>query len=106
MRDMKSQMKDIRMQMEENEDLNVLMSGLRGTNIDQSDFAEQGVEMKVMISINTTMGPTKINYHWYTTPKLLSVIGRNDPVRSFKEHFNSATIGGGFISRLVADFIT
>ena len=42
-RDVKWKMKDMRKQMGENEDLDVLMSGLRGTNIDQSDFAEQGV---------------------------------------------------------------
>ena len=43
-----SQIKDIRSQMEEDEDLNTLMAGLRGTNIDDSDFAADGVKMRVV----------------------------------------------------------
>ena len=45
---MSSQIKDIRAQMEEDEDLNTLMAGLRGTNIDDSDFAADGVQMRVV----------------------------------------------------------
>ena len=46
--DMSSQMKQVRAQMEEDEDLNTLMAGLRGTNIDDSDFAADGVTMQVL----------------------------------------------------------
>jgi aarF domain-containing kinase len=34
--------------MEEDEDLSILMAGLRGKNIDDSDFAADGVTMKVV----------------------------------------------------------
>ena len=37
----------MRAQMED-EDLNTLMSGLRGSNIDDSDFAADGVKMQVV----------------------------------------------------------
>jgi len=46
--DMSSQMKQMRAQMEEDEDLNTLMAGLRGSNIDDSDFAADGVKMQVV----------------------------------------------------------
>ena len=44
--DMSQQMRDVRKQMEEDKDLNTLMAGLRGSNIDDSDFAADGVQMK------------------------------------------------------------
>ena len=46
--DMSQQMRDVRKQMEEDKDLNTLMAGLRGSNIDDSDFAADGVQMKVV----------------------------------------------------------
>ena len=38
---------DIRARMEEDEQLSVLMAGLRGSNINASDFADEDVVMKV-----------------------------------------------------------
>ena len=37
--DMSAQMRDVRAQMESNEQLGVLMAGLRGSNINDDDFA-------------------------------------------------------------------
>ena len=106
MRDMKSQIKDIRMQMEENEDLNVLMSGLRGTNIDQSDFAEQGVEMKVIDFDKYDDGTNEDKLPLVYDPEAIERYWSKRSGAVVQRAFQLATIGGGFISGLVADFIT
>ena len=46
--DMSKQMKDVRKQMEDNEQLKSLMAGLRGQNIDDSDFADDSVVMRLV----------------------------------------------------------
>ena len=50
MRDMGSRMKDMRASMDESEDerLKALMAGLRGSNINVSDFAGSGVRMNLV----------------------------------------------------------
>ena len=45
---MSNQMKSVRSQMEQDEQLKVLMAGFRGSNIDESDFASEGVRMNLM----------------------------------------------------------
>ena len=46
---MSQQMKDVRSQMEEDENLKVLMSSLRGQNLSDADFAAEGVEMRLVM---------------------------------------------------------
>ena len=47
-RDMSRQMQEMRSRMEENEQVAVLISGLRGKNIDDSDFADESVVMRLV----------------------------------------------------------
>lgn len=42
---MSSQFKDMRAQLESDEQLKILMAGLRGSNLNDSDYAEEGVNM-------------------------------------------------------------
>ena len=53
--DMTAQMQSVRAQMEENEQLSVLMAGLRGSNVNDDDFAGQDVVMQ-LISISDADG--------------------------------------------------
>ena len=46
--DMSKQMKDVRKEMENNAELKSLMAGLRGQNIDDSDFADANVVMRLV----------------------------------------------------------
>ena len=46
--DMSRQMKQMRGQLESDEQLKSLMAGLRGANIDESDFADQNVVMNLV----------------------------------------------------------
>lgn len=48
MRDLSSQMADMRRQLEGDEQLRTLMAGLRGANIDDSDYAAEGVTMSLV----------------------------------------------------------
>lgn len=48
MKDMALEMKRMRGQMEDNKDLAVLMAGLRGKNLSQSDFAENDVQVSLV----------------------------------------------------------
>eukprot|EP00793_Prasinoderma_coloniale_P006634 PRCOL_00001464-RA len=45
---MAAQMKDVRRQMEEDEDLSALMAGLRGSNLNEEDFASADVNMRLL----------------------------------------------------------
>ena len=47
-KDMSRQMRDMRSQMESDDQLKSLMAGLRGSNIDESDFADAGVVMNLV----------------------------------------------------------
>ncbi len=53
-----AQMKDMRAQMEENEQLSVLMAGLRGSNMNDEDFAGQDVVMQ-LISVSDADGEVR-----------------------------------------------
>jgi aarF domain-containing kinase len=48
MRDLSSRVADVRQQMESDEQLRSLMAGLRGSNIDDSDYAAEGVTMSLV----------------------------------------------------------
>ena len=47
-KEMQQQFKDARKQMEEDEDLAILMNGLRGTNLNEDDFAASAVKMRLI----------------------------------------------------------
>ena len=46
--DVSQEIKRVRAQMEENEDLAILMRGLRGQNLRDSQFAEDNVELRLV----------------------------------------------------------
>jgi len=48
MREMSQQMKQMRSQMEEDEQLSALMSSLRGKNLSDADFADESVQMRLV----------------------------------------------------------
>ena len=48
MRDMSQQMTDMRKSMAEDKQIGVLMAGLRGSNMDESDFADDSVVMQLV----------------------------------------------------------
>ena len=104
---MSSQIKDIRAQMEEDEDLNTLMAGLRGTNIDDSDFAADGVQMRVvdLESIKAEGGDDdKLPLYYY--PELIAQYWRRRPGAVAQRIVQLSTIAGSFITGIVMDLVT
>ncbi|CAG9463191.1 unnamed protein product [Pedinophyceae sp. YPF-701] len=96
---MSSQFKAARAEAERNEDLNILMSGLRGSNIDQSDFAAAGVEMQLVEVTEDADDKLPLVYD----PEQISAYWRRRPVSVIKRILQLLGISGGFLSNLLVD---
>lgn len=99
MRDMSRQLTDARQQMEENEDLKVLMAGLRGSNLNTDDFAAAGVRMQLVEvdedaeeSLPKIYNPDRISEYWDRRP--VAVATRIAQLSG---------IAGGFVFKLLWD---
>ena len=102
-----SQIKDIRAQMEEDEDLNTLMAGLRGTNIDDSDFAADGVKMRVVdLDKIKAEGGDDDRLPLYYDPELIAQYWRRRPGAVAQRILQLSTIAGSFITGIIADLVT
>lgn len=72
---MSSQMRDMRSRMEEDENLKVLMSSLRGANLSDADFADSGVQLR-LVELDASDGeqlplaydPDAIEEYWGRRP--------------------------------------
>jgi hypothetical protein len=65
MKEMGSRMRDMRASIDENEDerLKALMAGLRGSNINDSDFAGSGVRMN-LVGTHDCWSLLNFEMHW------------------------------------------
>lgn len=78
---MSRQMRDVRSQMEDDENLKVLMASLRGQNLSDADFADSSVEMR-LVEVDDSEGeglplvydPEVIEQYWSRRP--VAVIAR------------------------------
>lgn len=102
--DMSSQMKQVRAQMEEDKDLNTLMSGLRGTNIDDSDFAADGVTMQVLDLVRLKEAGDDELPLFYDSELIASYWSKR-PGAVTQRIFQLVGIGGGFIAGIVSDIV-
>ncbi len=101
MRDMSKQVANVRSQLEENEDLRVLMAGLRGSNLNTDDFAADDVTMQLVEvdandaedALPKVYDPDAIAEYWSRRP--IAVVRRITQLMG---------IGGGFMSKLIWDF--
>ena len=57
---MSGQFQDMRAQLESDEQLKILMAGLRGSNLNDSDYAEEGVNM-VMVEVGILLMPRALH---------------------------------------------
>ena len=103
MANMSSQIKDMRAQMEEDEDLNTLMAGLRGSNIDDSDFAADGVQMKVVDMSKVKGGEGDDQLPLYYDPEIIAKYWRRRPAAVAQRIVQLTSIAGGFISGIAMD---
>ena len=104
--EMKRQINDARRRMEEDDDLSVLMAGLRGKNIDDSDFAADGVQMKVVDLDKLKNDELGDELPLYYDPELIASYWSRRPAAVAQRVAQLATIGGSFITGTVTDFAT
>lgn len=100
-KEMSQQMRDVRSQMEEDENLKVLMASLRGQNLSDADFADESVEMKLVVvdedgeALPLEYDPDLIRDYW----------GRR-PVAVFRRVVQLLSIAGGFLGGVGLDLLT
>jgi len=91
----------MRQQAESNEDLAVFMAGLRGKNIDQSDFAIDGLDMKLVQVDEDAEDLLPLVY----SPSQIAAYWGVRPVSVIKRILQLLRVSSGFLSRLLVDFV-
>lgn len=94
------EIKRVRAQMEENEELAVLMRGLRGQNLTDAQFAADNIQLR-LVEVDESSeflplvyDPASISAYWGKRPR--AVVTRIIQLLS---------VAGGFLSRLIGDII-
>ena len=94
MKNMSKQMTDMRKDMEKDKQIGVLMAGLRGSNMDESDFADDSVVMQLVEvahddtdQLPLAYNPERIADFWGRRPvavirRALQLLGKQDSVSS------------------------
>ncbi|KAK3240127.1 hypothetical protein CYMTET_50009 [Cymbomonas tetramitiformis] len=93
------QMKDIRAQMEEDEDLSILMRGLRGQGVNDDDFAASGVTMRLVEVDADSTDSLPLTYD----PEAIAAYWRKRPFAVTQRIFQLLTVSGGFLSSIAFD---
>ncbi|XP_062166121.1 uncharacterized protein LOC133872575 [Alnus glutinosa] len=98
--DVSQEIKRVRAQMEENEELAILMRGLRGQNLTDSQFAEDNVQLR-LVEVDESSeflplvyDPASISAYWGKRPRAVAT-----------RIVQLLSVAGGFLSRLAWDVI-
>ena len=89
--------RDVRKQMEEDEELNLLMQGLRGTNINDDDFASVGRMEVVQMRAGDDALPTRYE------PETIGEYFAKRPLAVATRLAQIASVGGGFFASVALD---
>ncbi|KAL1832342.1 hypothetical protein ACET3Z_001993 [Daucus carota] len=94
------EIKRVRAQMEENEDLAILMRGLRGQNLSDSQFADDNIQLR-LVEVDESSeflpmvyNPDSISTYWGKRPRAVAT-----------RIMQLTSVAGGFLSRLAWDVI-
>lgn len=94
------EIKRVRAQMEENEELAILMRGLRGQNLRDAQFADDNVKLRLVEvdesseSLPLVYEPASISAYWGKRPRAVAT-----------RAVQLLSVAGGFLSRIAADVI-
>ncbi|GAB2267254.1 hypothetical protein Dimus_002239 [Dionaea muscipula] len=98
--DMSLEIKRVRAQMEENEELAILMRGLRGQNLTDSQFADDKVQLR-LVEVDESSeflplayNPASISSYWGKRPRAVAT-----------RIVQLLSVAGGFLSRLAWDVV-
>ncbi|KAM3356887.1 hypothetical protein P3S68_023601 [Capsicum galapagoense] len=100
MQDVSQEIKRVRAQMEENEDLAILMRGLRGQNLKDSLFADDNIKLR-LVEVDESSeflplvyDPASIAKYWGKRPRAVAT-----------RIIQLTSVAGGFLSRVAWDVI-
>jgi aarF domain-containing kinase len=99
MREMSRQMRDVRSQMEEDEQLSSLMASLRGRNLSDADFAADDVQMRLVDMAATDGEQLPLVYE----PDAIAEYWGRRPVAVAARIAQLLSIAGGFLGGLAID---
>jgi aarF domain-containing kinase len=100
MESVSQEIKRVRAQMEENEQVSILMKGLRGQNLSDSNFAEDDVQLRLVETDESSeflplvYEPDSISAYWGKRPRAVAT-----------RIVQLMSVAGGFLSRLAWDVI-
>jgi len=92
--------KDLRAQMNSNPELQTFMAGLRGSNMDESDFAAAGVSMRV-VEVEYTSDGDRLPLEY--DPELIAAFWARRPLAVLQRCVQLLGISGSFLSSLAWD---
>lgn len=90
--------------MERDDDLRILMSGLRGSNLDQSDFAADGQQMSLLEDFVDSDAEDSLPLTY--EPDLIAEYWSRRPVSVVRRMIQLLRIGGGFLGGLITDILS
>uniref|UniRef100_A0A0D3AB03 Protein kinase domain-containing protein n=1 Tax=Brassica oleracea var. oleracea TaxID=109376 RepID=A0A0D3AB03_BRAOL len=99
-KDVSKEIKRVRAQMEEDEQLSVLMRGLRGQNLNDSVFADDSIQLRLVETgessefLPLVYDPATISAYWGKRPRAVA-----------SRVIQLLSVTGGFLSRLAVDII-
>ncbi|KAK9183347.1 hypothetical protein WN944_026498 [Citrus x changshan-huyou] len=101
MGEVSQEIKRVRAQMEENEQLSILMKGLRGLNLRDSQFADDSVKLR-LVEVDESSeflplvyDPASITAYWGKRPRAVAT-----------RIVQLLSVAGGFLSRIAWDIVT
>ncbi|KAL5702511.1 hypothetical protein ACHQM5_027723 [Ranunculus cassubicifolius] len=100
MGDMSQEIKRVRAQMEENEELSILMRGLRGSNLNDAQFADNTIQLK-LVEVDESSEGLPLVYD----PEIIAKYWGNRPRAVATRIVQLTSVAGGFLSRLAWDVI-
>ncbi|KAJ4894437.1 Protein kinase superfamily protein [Raphanus sativus] len=98
--DVSKEIKRVRAQMEEDEQLSVLMRGLRGQNLKDSTFADDSIQLRLVETgessefLPLVYDPATISAYWGKRPRAVA-----------SRVVQLLSVAGGFLSRIAGDVI-
>ena len=100
---MRRQMRAMRQQVDDDDQLSTLMRGLRGQNIDDRDFADENVRMQ-LVEIDSSYDGDALPLVY--DPDQIAAYWSKRPVAVMTRVLQLMSIAGGFFSSIIVDLIT
>ncbi|GMH43909.1 hypothetical protein BSKO_11843 [Bryopsis sp. KO-2023] len=105
MKEMSAQFKSVRSTMEEDEMVASMMAGLRGANVDESNFADSDVKMQ-LVEVNDSGSDPSDSLPLTYDPETIAAYWSKRPVSLVTRIIQLAGLSSGFLGSVVMDYLT